>query len=401
MDDMITTAIVAWCTVLALAPPRRPLALGALSFLCSFVLNELPFAALGYLVASTWLGLDQNDSGSPVTWAIISLAAATAGGLVVVAWRGLRAGPAVSRALAEGLGAGWRTALDAGMAARLRRRLPLARITLGPWFFHRRDVRRVANISYGDAGRKNLLDVYTHRAQPGSVQPGSAALLVHLHGGGLFMGKKNREALPLLYRLASQGWVCISANYRLRPAAQFPDYLIDVKKVIAWAREHAHEYSAGENAADPAVVFIAGSSSGGQLAALAALTANDPAYQPGFEHADTSVTGAICLHAYYGQAGDQQRSPSSPLAYDGTGAPPFFLAHGDRDSLIPVEAARLFATKLRAASSNPVVYAELPGAQHGFDRFHSLRFERVVDAIEAFTAWTRSREQRALPRSGG
>jgi hypothetical protein len=39
------------------------------------------------------------------------------------------------------------------------------------------------------------------------------------------------------------------------------------------------------------------------------------------------------------------------------------------------------------------VYAELPGAQHGFDRFHSLRFEQVVDAIEAFTAWIRSRQQ--------
>jgi acetyl esterase/lipase len=83
----------------------------------------------------------------------------------------------------------------------------------------------------------------------------------------------------------------------------------------------------------------------------------------------------------------------SPLACDVTGAPPFFLAHGDLDSLTPVEAARLFAAKLRAASSSPVVYAELPGAQHGFDRFHSLRFEKVVDAIEAFTAWIRAREQ--------
>jgi acetyl esterase/lipase len=382
MDGMITTAIVAWCTLLALAPPRRPFALGAASFLCSFALNELPFVTFGYLLASTWLGLDQNDSDSPVTWAIISMAVLTAAGLALVAWRGLRAAPALSRALTEGLGAGWRTTLDEEMAARLRRRIPLARVVFAPIFYHRRDVRRVANISYGDAGRQNLLDVY----QPRSAQPSGAPVLVHLHGGALFMGKKNREALPLLYRLASQGWVCISANYRLRPAARFPDYLVDVKKVIAWAREHAHEYGA-----DPAAVFIAGSSSGGQLAALAALTPNDPAYQPGFEDADTSVTGAICLHAYYGQAGDQ--AYDSPLAYDTRHAPPFFLAHGDQDSLIPVEAARLFAANLRATSFNPVVYAELPGAQHGFDRFHSLRFERVVDAIEAFTAWIRSREQ--------
>src|ERR1022692_4467176 len=189
---MVTTAIVAWCTLLTLAPLRRPLALGTISFLSGFVLNELPFVAFYYLLVSTWLAIGQGGLDSPSDWA--------AAGLVIVAWRGLRTGPAVNRALSEGLGAGWRTALDAGMAARLRR-LPLARILFGPFFFRRRDVERVANISYGNAGRKNLLDLYRHRSHP-PVGP----ILVHLHGGALFMGKKNREALPLLYRLPSQGW---------------------------------------------------------------------------------------------------------------------------------------------------------------------------------------------------
>ena len=378
---MVTAAVVAGCTLLALAPLRRPLALGIMSFLFGFVLNELPFVAFYYLLVSTVLAIGPGGLDSSSDWAAAGLAVLATAGLVVVAWRGLRTGPAVNRALSEGLGAGWRTALDPGMAARLRR-LPLARILFGPFFFRRRDVERLASISYGNAGRKNLLDIYRPRTHP----PG-APILVHLHGGALFMGNKNREALPLLYRLASQGWVCISANYRLRPAAQFPDHLIDVKKVIAWVREHGQEYGA-----DPAVVFVAGSSSGGQLAALAALTPNDPAYQPGFEHADTSVTAAICLHGYYGHPGTRDQSPSSPLAYDGTDAPPFFVAHGDRDSLLPVETARLFVERLRATSSNPVIYAELPGAQHGFDRFHSLRFDTVVEAIEAFTAWVRSRE---------
>ena len=44
-----------------------------------------------------------------------------------------------------------------------------------------------------------------------------------LHGGGYTQGHKNSQSLPLLYRLASQGWVGVSANYRLRPAAQHPD----------------------------------------------------------------------------------------------------------------------------------------------------------------------------------
>jgi acetyl esterase/lipase len=266
------------------------------------------------------------------------------------------------------------------VTARLRRRLPLGRILFGPWFVRRRDVERVADISYGDAGTRNLLDVYRHRAHATG-----GPTLIYLHGGGFVSGRKNREARPLLYRLASQGWVCISANYRLSPAARFPDHLIDVKKVIAWAREHGDHYGG-----DPEVVFVAGSSAGGHLAALAALTPNDPEFQPGFEGADTSVTGAISLYGYYGRLSRNERPPSSPLAYVGPGAPPFFVVHGVQDTLVRVDSARLFVETLRSASSNPVVYAELPGGQHSFDLFHSLRFDAVVDAIEAFTAWVRS-----------
>ncbi len=62
----------------------------------------------------------------------------------------------------------------------------------------------------------------------------------------------------MLYRLAGRGWVCISANYRLSPAARFPDHLVDAKKVIAWVREHGARYGA-----DASNLVVAGSSAGG------------------------------------------------------------------------------------------------------------------------------------------
>jgi acetyl esterase/lipase len=194
-------------------------------------------------------------------------------------------------------------------AARLRRRRPYSRLLFTPFPLRPRAVARAANIRYGDAGRRNMLDVYHHRSRSGA-----APTLVYLHGGGYFSGRKDREARPLLHRLAGQGWVCVSANYRLRPSATFPDHLVDAKKVIAWAREHGREYGA-----DPATVFVAGSSASGHLATLAALTPNEPTLQPGFED------------------------------------------------------------------------AELAGAQHAFDLFHSPRFKAVIDGIEAFSAWVRSR----------
>jgi dipeptidyl aminopeptidase/acylaminoacyl peptidase len=58
---------------------------------------------------------------------------------------------------------------------------------------------------------------------------------------------------------------------------------------------------------------------------------------------------------------------------------------------VPVEHARLFVAHLRRTSPNPVVYAELPGAQHSFERFHSLRFVRTVDTIEDFANWAGTR----------
>ena len=102
-----------------------------------------------------------------------------------------------------------------------------------------------------------------------------------------------------------------------------------------------------------------------------------------------SVTAAVSLYGYYGELAAAARPPRR-LAYVRADAPPFFVAHGDHDTLVLVEDAGV--RRACGGSSNPVVYVELPGAQHAFDLFHSIRFEAVVDAIEAFAAWVRSRQ---------
>jgi acetyl esterase/lipase len=378
---LVGVLVVAIPTLFALVPlrsvPKRSFRLGLL-------LNEVPIIGFYWLLFDTALAFAQDDINTAGSWATVGLAAVITAGLAAITQRQLQARPALERAMAEALGPGWRSAIDPELAAPLRRRLPLARILLLPLSRRRHDVERVADIPYGNAGRRNLLDLYRHRAHPSG-----APVLIHLHGGGYTQGHKNSQSLPLLYRLASQGWVCISANYRLRPAAQHPDHLIDLKKVIAWVRAHGPEYGA-----DPALLFVSGSSAGAHMAALAALTPNDAAFQPGFEDADTSITAAIGLNGWYGGYYGQPDT-SSPLARVRPDAPPFFIAHGDHDTVAPVEVARDFADALGRVSTNPVVYAELPGAQHAFDLFGSLRFEQVVDAVEAFTAWVRSREIRS------
>jgi hypothetical protein len=112
-------------------------------------------------------------------------------------------------------------------------------------------------------------------------------------------------------------------------------------------------------------------------------------YDQGFSDTDTSVAGAISLYAFYGSPDSEPGVASTPLAYLNADAPPMFIAHGDNDTCVLVDDARAFARELDAVSTNPVVYAELPGAQHGFDVFRSARFAAVVDAIEVFIARTR------------
>ncbi|MEU9201021.1 alpha/beta hydrolase [Streptomyces sp. NPDC048332] len=380
-----STALIAWCTFFAVIAPRRPRPLAHLSFLFGMVLNEVPFLGIIVLAASTALAAAQGDLGSTGARATVAVAAAAAVGLAVSAWRGLRTDQAVARALDEGLGTEWRDRVRIP----LRRHRPWVRIVLLPGMMRRRGVQRIPDISYGDAGRRNLLDVYLRRDAPRD-----APVLIYFHGGHYSGGAKNREARPLLYHLAAQGWMCVSANYRLRPQTSFPGHQIDAKKVIAWVREHGSAYGA-----DPSKLFVAGSSAGANMASLCALTPNDPSFQPGFESADTSVTAAISLYGYYGHyfgtQPDEPPPPPQPQGYVHPGAPPFLIAHGTKDALGTVEGARNFAAQLRRTSGSAVVYAELPGGQHAFDIFHSARFDAVVDGVEAFAAWTLGARQPA------
>jgi acetyl esterase/lipase len=69
------------------------------------------------------------------------------------------------------------------------------------------------------------------------------------------------------------------------------------------------------------------------------------------------------------------------------------VLHGTHDSVAPVEYARDFVAKLRAVSRNPVVYAELPGAQHAWEVFRSLRAMHSVHAVARFLEWCRCRSK--------
>lgn len=385
---LIAVGLVALGMSLAIRPLSYSGWPGKLSWLASAVPSESPFVAFYWVLGVTLLALAQGDLDSPPAMVALAVAGVSLLATPTIIMRSLRARTAIERAHAEELGRGWRDSIPAGVSGRASRGLPWVRILIAPLPLIRTDVRKFANIAYGGSGRKTQLDLYRRR-----TRPSGGPILIHLHGGNFRTGRKSFEARALLHRLASRGWICISANYRLQPSASFPDYLVDVKNVIRWARAHAHEHGA-----DPTHVIVAGSSAGAHLAITAALTENDPAFQPGFEDADTTVTAAVGLYGYYGPVDrSRQPLPSSPADYFHPDAPPLLIAHGGQDTFVPAEHARQFVERMRAAATHPVVYVELPGAQHSFDLFHSIRFETLIDGIESFAAWARSHPKRSAP----
>jgi acetyl esterase/lipase len=386
-----SVAVVLLYTVLVLRAPRRPVGLARVTFLMTHWVNEYPFIAFAALAASTVLVLVQGDLTS-AGWVLLGVAVATALGLLRVARRASLAGPVVKNALADKFGEAWRAGDE-----RPARPQPLSvrrvlRDVLAPFPVRPRTVQRISNLAYGDGGKRNLMDLYRRRDRP--AEPGP--VLIHFHGGHFQVGRKSREALPLLYRLANEGWLCISANYRLRAAGRFPNSLIDAKAVIAWARTHAAEHGA-----DGSLIVLAGGSAGGHLASMAALTPNHPAFQPAGAHVDTTVAAAICLYGYYGRRTADEQSASSPHDHITSDAPPFLIAHGDNDNQIDVSHADQFVDRLRGTPGGPVVYFRLPGAQHSFDLFRSLRFDHVIEGIAAFLEWMRTQPGRSarLPES--
>lgn len=366
---LTTLLVIGTCTALALRPFPGPRPLALASFALGQLVNELPQLAALLLVGSTAVAIAEGDvdptSGLGLVMTLV--AGLTLLGLGEVARRAATAPRVLARALESGLGR--------RLPADGRPRLHVVRALVGFVPVRPRSVIRVADVRYGPH-RRHRLDVHHRRDR----EPG-APVLVYWHGGGYLSGGKHREARALLHRLAARGWVCIDADYRLRPEAGFREHVDDARAAVAWAREHAHEFGG-----DPADVVLAGSSAGAHLASLLAL---GHAGAGGGELDAGPVSAVVGLYGYYGRyygRGPEEAPPSTPLALDAGRAPAMLVVDAGQDTYVGTAGGEALAHHVAAGSPRPVARAVLPGAQHAFDVYRSLRFEAVVDAVEAFLA---------------
>ena len=84
---------------------------------------------------------------------------------------------------------------------------------------------------------------------------------------------------------------------------------------------------------------------------------------------------------------------ASPLSHVGAHAPPFLVVHGDCDSIVPVAEAKAFVAALQRVTTSECTYIEVPGAQHAFEVFPSLRTVHLLRGVERFAVHVHQRHR--------
>ncbi len=405
-------------TANAYVAQRRTGPLVIFGFFAGWLVSELPLHVLAIQAVGALLLVATGAAEGWQGQIALALTFASWGGLLGLLPIARQSRTVVAAALDHAMGADYRDRWLPEVARAQETPMHRGR-HLRPFKMLRPDVERLRDIPYIDDGDpKHMVDIYRPRNPVPGMTP--APVLLQIHGGGWIIGNKKEQALPLMNLLAARGWICVTTNYRLSPKATFPDHLLDVKQALRWIKEHIHEYGG-----DPDFVIATGGSAGGHLSSLLTLTANDPEYQPGFESLDTSLNGCVPIYGVYDFTNQHGFHPenglieilekrvlkkslasdrdaflrASPLHRVHSDAPPMYVVHGDQDGLAPVEEARKFVELLRASSKSPVAYAEIPGAQHAFEIFHSPRCSTVVESISEFVATLHS--EHLQKRQGG
>lgn len=236
---------------------------------------------------------------------------------------------------------------------------------------------------YHRVGARALrLDVYRPRA----AGPHPAVVLIH---GGSWDSGDRRALGPLARDLAERGFVAFAIEYRLSGEARFPAAVEDARAAVRWVGQHARRFGG-----DPARIAVFGPSAGGHLALMVAalepeivracatwaapadlvrgLTEGDRVPRESLRVAEKFLG---CTFA----ARPERWALASPATHVSRAMGPLFLAHGDRDGVVPFSQA-LYMQEAAERHGVPVTLVRVRGANHELRR-RDL-WERVVAFLQ-------------------
>lgn len=248
------------------------------------------------------------------------------------------------------------------------------------------------DIEYGTAEGVSLrLDVHVPEG------PGPFPAVILVHGGGWNAGDKSGGPqkgymAPMHDALTAGGFVWFSIDYRLAPKFRYPAQVEDVETAIRWVKKHAAEYRV-----DARRIAISGESAGAQLAALAAVRADEA----------TRVGAVVPFYGVFDFAAEVKRrgslSPSfiglfgrdtlddtmeklmheaSPINRVKAGLPPFLFVHGTADKSVSFQQSVDMLERLRVVGVPSELIAIKEGP-HGMLPWPAL----APDFKEQVVAW--------------
>ncbi len=205
-------------------------------------------------------------------------------------------------------------------------------------------------------------------------------LVIMIHGGGWSSGSRSSFTAP---ELAEEGFAVATIDYRLSPEFKFPAHIQDVKAAIRFLRSHAAQYQI-----NPDKIGLWGSSAGGHLAVLSALSDKSAGWDVGDNLGVSSAVQAVV--DWFGPTTFQglENAPesskntvrqafgndslvwrqASPLFLVHRGAPPFLIMHGLQDKLVPFSQSQSLYDSLRQAE----VSAQLVPVSHAGHDFRNV-----------------------------
>jgi len=233
------------------------------------------------------------------------------------------------------------------------------------------------DVSYLPGDRKEKADVYRPKGLPAAAR--LPAVLI-IHGGGFNDGDKGKgREVNFGVNLAMNGYVGLSINYKLRKVqgqVTWPQNLHDCKAAVRWLRQNAEKLNV-----DPERIGVMGSSAGGNLAAMLALTRPSNGLDPDAPYGGTSAAvrcavdfyGAVDLINYHdvkmfarSRADDPDLyKKASPISYAYDGAPPLMIVHGTADETVPLSQSEALVAALKAVGA-PYEFLVIPDAPHTF-----------------------------------
>lgn len=243
------------------------------------------------------------------------------------------------------------------------------------------------DVVYATVNGKDLkLDIYL---PSGTSTP---TLLVWVHGGAWRSGSK--ESVPTFF--VENGIAIASLDFRSSSEGKFPASVHDIKAAIRFLRAKASEYTYRTDR-----IAIAGSSSGGHLAALVGVSNNHAELEGTVGNHLTESSAVHAVIDYFGASnlttilsqstphGLNVRKPAlelllggqpgnipelaklaSPVFHIDKNDPPLLLFHGDQDPQMPINQSHELEGRYRALDLD-VQFAVVYGAAHGGDAFFS------------------------------